>query len=125
MRMKVELAELEEGEPILEHRTTSKAAKLTAALPPPVENQFVGVRTDSNTCDLRGKRVDEALDAAELFLDAMVRRNESVTYILHGHGTGVLKQAVRAWLPECAHVNRWRPAMQQEGGDAFTLIALI
>ena len=125
MRMKVELADLAEGEPILQHRKASKAADLTATLPPPVDNQFVGVRTDSNTCDLRGKRVDAAIDAAELFLDAMVRRNEPVTYILHGHGTGVLKKAVRAWLPECAHVSRWRPAMPHEGGDAFTLIELI
>ncbi|MFT5684018.1 MAG: DNA mismatch repair protein MutS2 [Myxococcota bacterium] len=125
MRMKVELSELLEGEPILEHRKSAKITDIEASLPPPVARELVAVRTDGNTCDLRGQRVDAALDLAEQFLDAMVRRNESVTYILHGHGTGVLKKAVRAWLPECAHVNRWRPAMQQEGGDAFTLIELV
>jgi DNA mismatch repair protein MutS2 len=124
MRMKVELSELEEGEPILTHRA-AKAADIEASLPPPVEREFVGVRTDSNTCDLRGKRVDDALELASRFLDEMVRRNEPITYILHGHGTGVLKRAVRDWLPGCAHVSRWRPAMQQEGGDAFTLIELV
>ena len=128
MRMKVDLADLEEGRPILEHREKEKKQKavdLEVSLPPPVEKAFVGVRTDSNTCDLRGKRVDAALEAAEMFLDEMVRRNEPVTYILHGHGTGKLKKAVRSWLPECAHVSRWRPAMPHEGGDAFTLIELI
>ncbi|MDG1478995.1 MAG: Smr/MutS family protein [Myxococcota bacterium] len=125
MRMKVRLQDLAEGEPLLAHRKSAKAANIEASLPPPVNRELVAVRTDANTCDLRGKRVDAALDTAEQFLDAMVRRNEPVTYILHGHGTGVLKKAIRDWLPECAHVNRWRPAMQQEGGDAFTLIELV
>ena len=123
--MKVRLQDLAEGEPLLAHRKSAKAANIEASLPPPVDRELVAVRTDANTCDLRGKRVDAALDTAEQFLDAMVRRNEPVTYILHGHGTGVLKKAIRDWLPACAHVNRWRPAMQQEGGDAFTLIELV
>ncbi|MEL6342964.1 MAG: Smr/MutS family protein [Myxococcota bacterium] len=130
MKMKVELSALVEGGPILSHRNASAASNKKARrapkmdLPPPVEREMVSVRTDANTCDLRGKRVDEALDASSQFLDDMVRRNESVVYLLHGHGTGALKTAIRQWLPTARQARRWRPAHPQEGGDAFTLVEL-
>ena len=82
------------------------------------------LRTERNTCDLRGLRADEALDAVERFLDRMVLANEPVGWILHGHGTGALKTAVRRWLPSSAHAESWRPAGENEGGDAFTRVAL-
>lgn len=80
------------------------------------------VRRPGNTCDLRGKRVDEALDQIETFLDGLAKRGEAMGWILHGHGTGALKEAVRAWLPGARLVKRWRPADTDEGGDAFTVI---
>lgn len=82
------------------------------------------VRVDANTCDLRGQRVDEALDALEQFFDARTRQGLKVVFVLHGHGTGALKGAVRAALPASRYVRRWRPADAQEGGDAFTVVEL-
>lgn len=127
MKMKVGLADLVEGEPIVAHRamrqTTPKPTPKNS-LPPAVEPALVSVRTPSNTCDLRGCRVDEALEQVGLFLDGMLRRNEPCVYILHGHGTGALKRAVRSWLPTTTQVKRWRPARPQEGGDAYTLVEL-
>ena len=70
---------------------------------------------DSNTCDLRGKRVDEALRATELFFDRMLRSDHRIVYVLHGHGTGALKKAIRQWLPSCSYVCRFRPADSHEG----------
>ena len=82
------------------------------------------VRTERNTCDLRGQRADEALETLELFLDRLVLAGEPVCWVLHGHGTGALKQAVRRWLPRSAHTRAWRPADTDEGGDAFTRVEL-
>jgi DNA mismatch repair protein MutS2 len=91
----------------------------------PVQHEGIGdVRTERNTCDLRGQRADEALDTLELFMDRLVMAGEPVAWVLHGHGGGALKQAVRRYLPKAPHAKAWRPADTDEGGDAFTRVEL-
>jgi DNA mismatch repair protein MutS2 len=85
---------------------------------------FGGLPTEANRIDLRGLRADEALEAVETFLDKLVQRNEPVAFLLHGHGTGALKTAIREWLPHCRYAKRWRPGEEGEGGDAFTIVDL-
>ena len=82
------------------------------------------MRLDYNTVDLRGQRVEAAIDRVEHHLDAMIMRGEDVAFILHGHGTGALKTAIRRWLPQALRVRRWRPANADEGGDAYTVVEL-
>ncbi|HND30740.1 MAG TPA: Smr/MutS family protein, partial [Myxococcota bacterium] len=82
------------------------------------------VRTRANTCDLRGQRVEEAMDLVDLFLDQMVRDQQAVAFLLHGHGTGALKEAIRQWLPKSPAVRSYRAAAADEGGDAYTLVEL-
>ena len=82
------------------------------------------VRTSHNTLDLRGQRVDEALDAADAFVDRMLRVSEPVAFVLHGHGTGALKLALRSHLSAAPHVRRAEPAGPDDGGDAFTVVWL-
>lgn len=89
-----------------------------------VVDGFVPVRVPSNTLDLRGMRVDEALDNVDAFIDRMLRANEPVAYVLHGHGTGTLKLAVRSHLAAATHVRRSKPAEPDDGGDAFTVFWL-
>lgn len=89
---------------------------------PELGNAGARVRTGANTCDLRGLRADEALTESERFLDAMVRLRFSPAFLLHGHGTGALKVAIRAWLPQCRYAKSWRPADADEGGDAYTVV---
>lgn len=82
----------------------------------------VTVRSEVNTCDLRGMRVDEAVDESSRFLARMILTNHSSAYLLHGHGTGALKTAIRDWLKESPQAKHWRPATMQEGGDAYTVV---
>ena len=82
------------------------------------------VKLPSNTFDMRGMRVDEGLDALSEFLDQCLLRHHDSAFILHGHGTGALKKAVRDWLPSSAHIDRWARANEDQGGDAFTVVAL-
>ncbi len=82
---------------------------------------FVPVRTQDNTLDLRGHRVEESLDLVDGFLDRLLDRGEPVGYVLHGHGTGALKLAVRAHLGSSPYVRRSHPAEPDDGGDAFTV----
>ncbi len=80
------------------------------------------LRTGANTCDLRGMRAEEAIEAAERFLDGLTLARFSPGFLLHGHGTGALKVAIRAWLPGCRYARGWRPADADEGGDAYTVV---
>ena len=84
----------------------------------------LAVRLPSNSLDMRGMRVDEGLDQLELFLDQCLMRHHDYAFLLHGHGTGALKQAIRQWLPTSAHVAEWARATEEQGGDAFTVVAL-
>ena len=74
--------------------------------------------------DLRGMRVDEALRTLELELDRHLRAGEETVHVLHGHGSGALKAAVRESLARSPYVSRAKPAEQQEGGDGVTVATL-
>ncbi len=81
-------------------------------------------RMSTNSLDLRGWRVAEALDELDRFVDEMLHLNEPVGFVLHGHGTGALKQAVRQHLAAHSQVRDATPAAPEDGGDAFTMFEL-
>ncbi|MEM6926755.1 MAG: Smr/MutS family protein [Myxococcota bacterium] len=82
------------------------------------------VRVPGNTLDMRGMRVDEGQDAAEQFFDKAMRGGWDSVFLLHGHGTGALKDGLRRWLRSSGYVRAWRPASEDQGGDAFTIVQL-
>lgn len=76
----------------------------------------------SQTLDLRGYRVEEALDEVENYLDKASLANLTPVYIIHGHGTGALKQAVRDFLKTSPYVAKFRPGEDAEGGDGVAVV---
>lgn len=76
----------------------------------------------SQTLDLRGYRVEEALDEVESYLDKASLANLTPVYIIHGHGTGALKQAVRDFLSSSPYVAKYRPGEDSEGGDGVCVV---
>lgn len=76
----------------------------------------------SNTLDLRGYRVEDALDSLEFYLDKASLANLSPVTIIHGHGTGALKSAVRDFLSTSPYVAKFRPGEDTEGGDGVSII---
>jgi DNA mismatch repair protein MutS2 len=93
------------------------------------QSSFVSVpvnpaRTSGNTIDLRGQRVDDALEMVDVFIDKMMAEGEPAGFVLHGHGTGALKAAVRGHLRKNRFVERANAAEPDDGGDAFTLFRL-
>ena len=76
----------------------------------------------SNTLDLRGERVEEALDKLETYLDKASLANLSPVSIIHGHGTGALKAAVREFLSSSPYVSKYRPGEDAEGGDGVSVV---
>ena len=90
-----------------------------ATVPDPAE-----VRTTANTLDLRGTRVDEALDQVDKFLDQVFGSGEAAAFIIHGHGTGALKAAVRKYLKDSPYPQHFRTGTPEEGGDGITVVKL-
>ena len=60
----------------------------------------------------------------ERFLDRLYAEGEADCVILHGHGTGALKQALREHLAASPYVGGFRPGDRHEGGDAVTVVEL-
>jgi DNA mismatch repair protein MutS2 len=79
------------------------------------------VRTADNAVDLRGATADEAIDRVDAFLDAMLRDGAEAAFVIHGFGTGSLRDAVRSYLDGSRYVARWRPGDREEGGDGVTV----
>ncbi len=79
------------------------------------------VQTRYNTIDLRGMRVDEALSRLEGEMDRMSRSGIHSAVIIHGHGTGALKEAVRQALKYSHYASAFRAGEQGEGGDGVTI----
>ncbi len=82
------------------------------------------IQTPANTVDLRGMRAEEAIGKLERHLDYLLGRNERFGFVIHGHGTGALKKAVREWLPRSAYVESHRPGERGEGGDGVTVVSV-
>ncbi len=84
----------------------------------------IPIQTTDNTVDLRGLRSHEVVAAAEQFLDRCVGSGKRVAFLIHGHGTGTLRQMLRDALRASAYVMRSRPGEPREGGDGVTVVWL-
>jgi DNA mismatch repair protein MutS2 len=80
--------------------------------------------TSDNTCDLRGLRADDAVAMATTFLDRSLNAARKVAFLVHGHGTGALREVIRKELRESRYVAYFRPGTQDEGGDGVTVVWL-
>jgi DNA mismatch repair protein MutS2 len=79
------------------------------------------LQSRDNTCDLRGLRVDDAVSMASSFLDRALHAGMHTVFLLHGHGTGALREAVREELGRTRYVSRFRGGEPDQGGDGVTL----
>jgi DNA mismatch repair protein MutS2 len=78
----------------------------------------------ASSLDIRGARVDEALDALARYLDDAALAGLSKVLIIHGSGTGALRDAVRTEAGANPLVRSLRPGERGEGGDGATIIEL-
>jgi DNA mismatch repair protein MutS2 len=74
--------------------------------------------------DIRGQRADEALAALDRYLDAAFLSGLPFVRIIHGKGTGKLRQVVRDALPRHPHVKSFEPGSEKEGGEGVTVAKL-
>jgi DNA mismatch repair protein MutS2 len=78
----------------------------------------------ASSLDLRGARVEEALEALGRYLDDAGLAGLNKVMIIHGMGTGALRDAVRAEASSHPLVRSLRPGERGEGGDGATIVEL-
>ena len=71
-----------------------------------------------------GMRVDEAVDRIARFLDDTLVTDIQQVRIVHGHGTGKLRQGLQAYLKTNALVEKFYPAPEHQGGGGATIVEL-
>lgn len=74
--------------------------------------------------NLVGRRVEPALAALDAYLDRALLGPHEAVRVIHGFGSGRLRQAVREHLREHPAVARFRPGKASEGGDGATVVTL-
>lgn len=72
--------------------------------------------------NLIGKTVDEALDRARIYLDQAARSGRPSVRIVHGHGSGALKKAIRGLLSDSGYDLKFRAGNNHEGGEGCTVV---
>lgn len=75
--------------------------------------------------DIRGMHVDEALTAVSYFIDDAIQLEQGRVRILHGTGTGALRELVRNYLKTVAGVRSFHDEHVQFGGAGITVVELI
>ena len=78
----------------------------------------------NNEIDVRGMRAEEALQAVTYFIDDAVQFNASRIRILHGTGTGVLRQVIRQYLGTIPYVKSYSDEDVRFGGAGITVIEM-
>lgn len=78
----------------------------------------------TNEIDVRGMRVDEALQAIAYFIDDAIQVSCSRVRILHGTGTGALRSAIRQYLKGVNGVEHFADEHVQLGGAGITVVDL-
>ena len=88
-------------------------------LPPPPS------KSPGMELDIRGQRVDDALEILDRYINAAYNSGLPFGKIVHGKGTGRLRQAVRMYLKDHALVSKVTQGLQNEGGAGVTVIHMV
>jgi len=81
-------------------------------------------RTASLEMDIRGKLVDEAIIEVDRYLDDCFLKGLSEIQIIHGKGTGALRQGIHNYLRRHPRVKSFRLGAYGEGDAGVTIVTL-
>lgn len=116
-------------------KTTVKLDRLRHTMAKPQTGASAGVRLMTEQersrqldfkqeIDVRGMRVDEALQSVTYFIDDAIRFNAKRVRILHGTGTGALRQYIRNYLESTPGVGHYADEDVRFGGAGITVVDL-
>jgi DNA mismatch repair protein MutS2 len=73
---------------------------------------------------VRGQRAEDALDILDRYLDSAVVSGMPFVRVIHGKGTGRLRQVIREALAENVNVSGFEQGADNEGGEGVTIVRL-
>jgi DNA mismatch repair protein MutS2 len=121
--LKLTVAASELRSPAKQEASASRPVLRTVSrVSPPAED--APIQTRDNTCDVRGLRADDAVAMATTFLDRALNEGRHAVFVLHGYGTGALRDAIRKELARSSYVSRFRAADPDQGGEGVTVVWL-
>ncbi|HEY9835309.1 MAG TPA: Smr/MutS family protein, partial [Vampirovibrionales bacterium] len=102
---------------------TTKVSPAAEAAPEKVATQAPIVRTSRNNLDIRGARVADAEMELEQAIAEQIPLGGAL-WIVHGKGTGKLRQGVQEFLKQHPQISHYELAPQNEGGSGVTIAYL-
>ena len=103
-----------------------RASKLTQQEKKQIKKREVNLNLNavSTSVDLRGMDSEEAIYTTDKYLDDAYRAGLGEVYVVHGKGTGILRQAINDMLKKHPHVKSYRLGNYGEGGTGVTVVEL-
>lgn len=98
-------------------KSGQKSASAYRKVSDDLSNKMAGFK---QKIDLRGQRVEEALTNLRDYIDNAILLNISEVSILHGKGSGALREAIREYLSGVQEVRKYQDAHPDEGGHGIT-----
>lgn len=86
-----------------------------------ISNKSKDIKTE---IDLRGKNLDEAFLEVDKYLDDAYIAGLKEIHIIHGKGTGILREGMKSYLRGHKHVRTSRLGVYGEGGDGVTIVEI-
>lgn len=121
LKTTVKLSRLKKTNATLHSGAEKKASFISAATTDAMRERQLSFRQE---IDVRGMRADEAVQAVTYFLDDAIQFNASRLRILHGTGTGALRQVIRQYLDTCPGVRHYADEDVRFGGAGITVVDL-
>jgi DNA mismatch repair protein MutS2 len=115
LRIRAKLSELQRKQTTQEN--TDDRPQTTVRRSP----STVGTHSPGIELDIRGQISEDALDMLDRYLDQAYSAGLPFVRIIHGKGTGKLRQVVREALQEHVHVTSFEEGGPKEGGEGVTV----
>jgi DNA mismatch repair protein MutS2 len=102
--------------------SAAEARGASSAGPPPVRTDVSEMT--KGEIDVRGLEADDAIRAAERFLEDAIMAGLPTARIIHGKGKGILRDRMKHWLSRSTLVKEFRLGEIREGGTGVTVVTL-
>lgn len=89
-----------------------------------IDHTSVSKSNISLVLDLRGERFVDAKDKLDKYIDDLVCVGIKQASIIHGYGTGTIRELVQSYVRKCPHIKSFRYGGENEGGFGVTVIML-
>lgn len=119
LRVRARLSDvIRKGEPVTDEQEQKESVKQGKITLPDTQG------SPGMELDLRGMRVDEGLDSLDIYLEKAYLAGLPFVRIIHGKGTGRLRESIRQALGTNPHVDRYEGGGRTEGGEGVTVAHL-